>query len=190
MNGNTGAVIAVESASDADGHGTDVIVDLGGGQTPPVELALPPGVDARPLPGDAAALVDATSDGSKRAVAFFDPRTEPKAGDGEHRVYGRDSQGNTVCEIWCKSNGEIQITNFKAQAVTLHSVGPIVIKSDADDVRIDGGGQPFARVGDLISGTIKAKATAVGAPLIPAPEAPLGVPFAGRIISGRRGFTG
>jgi len=183
MNGNTGTVIATDSASDEDGHGVDVIVDIGGGQDIPVELANPPGVDARPLAGDFAALVDATSDGSKRAVAFFDPRTEPKAGNGEHRVYGRDAQGNTVCEIWCKSNGEIQITNFKPQALTISSQGTVIVKSDIGDVRLNEGGQPIATVGSIVLGSVSM--AAIAAAIASGPPYS-GIPIAAQVVSGAK----
>lgn len=187
MSGETGTVLRCESASDDDGQAVDVVVDMGGGQTNPAELALPPGDDSKPLPGDKAALADGPSAGSKRAVAFFDTVTESKSAPGEKRIYGRDADGNTVCEIWWKNSGEIKITNFRAQPIHVHGAGAVIIESDASDLRLNKGGRPMAAVGDFAVGSIKV-ADLAAAVLAPSPSGSF--PIAVQITSGIRGIKG
>lgn len=186
MSQQTAKVLRTEDASDVDGHATDVVVDPGGGNNITAELALPPGDDSKPLPGDFAALKSGSAEGSRQAVAFFDPATESKTADGEKRIYGRDAQGNTVCEIWLKNNGEIQVTNFRDQAITISSQGPIIL--DSDDIRLGSdASQSLARVGDYIVATLSVSAAAA-AILAPSPTG--SIKLAGQIVSGRRGAKG
>lgn len=67
----------------------------------------PPGVDARPLDGDACYIEDSQdTEGGKDVLGFIN---EPVSGKGEIRIVSRDSSGNAKASIYVKSDGSIEI---------------------------------------------------------------------------------
>src|SRR5688500_5147031 len=178
--GEYAEVLSTAKTTDSGAQVREVTADPGGGANVTAELGLPPGVDAQPLPGDTVALVAGPGEGRKIAVGFTDPKSPLQAGDGEHRLYVRDSEGEPVAEIWLKSSGAIVIEVKKegGAPITIKSEG--VVHLDSPDVRLSAGGQPVACVGDLVSGVVHALTTSPGNPVAPGPPVPGGgVPFAG-----------
>lgn len=107
-------VLSVERSTDDDGTPVTIVkVDLGGGDVITAELALAPGDDSPPLPGDVASTVDDGGTGTEFAAGFQDTKNAGAAQLGEKRFYGRDSNGKQVCEIWLKGEGTVRCSNGK-----------------------------------------------------------------------------
>jgi hypothetical protein len=107
--GRVAFVISFET-SDAEGeHVSAVKVDIGGGENLTPSHFSAPGVDARPLPGDYVATSSHPGDNEESAVGYADPDNAPVAGDGEVRLYARDSSGAPVAIVHCKADGSIEI---------------------------------------------------------------------------------
>jgi hypothetical protein len=105
-------ILSVERTTDDDGTPvTNVVVDLGGGATATHELALAPGDDSPPLPGDVAATVDDGGTGSEFVVGVQDTKNAGTAQPGEKRFYGRSTDGSQVCEFWLKGDGSVRCSN-------------------------------------------------------------------------------
>lgn len=123
MRGQIGIVESSERAEDEGAHVVEVQCDPGGGAAVTAEHYAPPGVDARPLPGDTVALQPSTGSGRMQAAGYADTRNEGKAEAGEHRVYARDANGEVVAEVWVKGNGDVAIRSIKAGGkVTINGV--------------------------------------------------------------------
>jgi hypothetical protein len=163
-------------------------VDPGGGALVTAQHYGAPGDDAAPLPGDFAALQPCAGTGRSQALGYCDPiAANRKAAGGERRIYGRNAQGQAVCEVWCKSDGSVVIDVIDGTApIEIRSMGTIVVNSP--DVRLGAGGRQVATVGDLVVGTVHALGAAPGTPIVPGPPVPGGgVQFAARIVSGVSG---
>jgi hypothetical protein len=109
--GRIGFVITFETSGEGDEQVSAVKVDIGGNEvlTPP--HFTPPGVDARPLPGDYVATSSHPGDNEESAIGYADPNNAPVAGDGEVRLYARDSSGATVAFIHCKADGTVTVND-------------------------------------------------------------------------------
>lgn len=70
-----------------------------------------PGDDSRPLIADSVAYIEGNNIGSKTAVGFVDTKNDPVSGDGERRLYSRDSVGAIVAIIFLKDDGTIEMNN-------------------------------------------------------------------------------
>lgn len=95
----------------------EVHVELGDADNPETvtaELLLEPGADALPLPGDEVLIEEMEGSGATKAQAFADPKNPGTAAEGEHRTYGRDANGDVVCEVWCKLDGTVAVKSIKA----------------------------------------------------------------------------
>lgn len=67
----------------------------------------PPGVDARPIDGDACYIEDSQdTEGGKDVLGFIN---DPVSGKGEIRIVSRDSGGNVKASIHVKADGSIEI---------------------------------------------------------------------------------
>jgi hypothetical protein len=104
-------VLDSERTTEDGAHVVDVKADLGGGDNVTLDHFAPPGVDALPLPGDAAAIGDGAGTGRAQATGYNDPKNAGRAKPGELRVYGRDPDGNIVNEVWLQGSGEVLIEN-------------------------------------------------------------------------------
>lgn len=146
------------------------------------------GDDSLPLPGDAAALEESSGTGTGQVAGYHDPKTPPKAGPGEKRIYARSAPGTASAEIWLQADGSVRIEVFTSATLFIKSPGTVII--DSPDVRVgdETASQRIARVGDVVSGTVRALSAAPGSPIVPVPPATPsptgGVPFTGKIISG------
>ena len=122
---------------------SDVKVDPGGGANITGEHFSDAGDDSHPLSTDYAAVILVRRSGGAAIVGYADPINDPVAGPGEKRIYGRDSSGAAVNEVWLKSDGSVMISNelggaeLKADGELLHGSGA-KITADGDVVTSDG----------------------------------------------------
>lgn len=184
-----GIVAAVERTTNDDGQQIiELQVDPEGSATVTAEYFDATGEDSPPLVGDSVALIEGPAEGTMQAIAWQDPKNPTKSADGEKRIYSRDPQGAPAVDIWLKGNGDVAITVIKAGAVVeIKTAG--VMKLSSPDVRVgDGAGQPIARVGDMVVGSVYGLSTAPSSPLAPnpAPVPGTGIPFSGQIVSGAK----
>lgn len=107
--GRIAFVISFETSDAGDEQVSAVKVDIGGGETLTPDHFAPPGVDARPLPGDYVATSSHPGDNEESAVGYADPSNAPVAADGEVRLYARNAGGTTVAYIHCKADGTVNI---------------------------------------------------------------------------------
>jgi hypothetical protein len=132
MGDGVATVLDSERTTEDGAHVVDVKADLGGGDNVTLDHFAPPGVDALPLPGDAAAVGDGAGTGNAHATGYNDPLNAGRALPGEHRIYARDSDGNVVAEVWVKGSAHIVIENAEG-TIELRADGTI----DLNGVTID-----------------------------------------------------
>lgn len=105
-------VVKATRTTDEGAHVVDVEADPGGGNNATLDHFTPPGIDALPLPGDAAAIGDGAGTGVEQTTGYNDPKNEGKARPGEIRVYARrEADGSVVCDVWLKGDGSIRGEN-------------------------------------------------------------------------------
>jgi len=104
-------VIRTERATEDDVPVVNIIAESTDDDPQTLELALPPGVDALPLPGDVVVTAPGGSTGTEQAVGFIDPKNEGKAAEGEHRAFGRNASGAIVNDWHLKGDGTIRGSN-------------------------------------------------------------------------------
>jgi hypothetical protein len=109
--GRIAFVVSFETNTDGGENIDDVKVDVGGGEVLLASHFTPPGVDARPLAGDYVATTSYPGGSEEAAVAYADADNEGAAGEGEVRLYSRDSTGAVVAAVHCKADGSIRIDN-------------------------------------------------------------------------------
>ena len=100
---------------------SDVKVDPGGSANITGEHFADPGDDSHPLDSDYVAAMPVRRSGGAVAVGYADPINAPKSGPGEKRIYGRDSAGVAVNEVWLKADSSVIISN---------ALGAIELKAD------------------------------------------------------------
>jgi hypothetical protein len=139
------AIVEDSERTTEDGaHVVNVKADTGG-TTASLDHFAPPGVDALPLPGDAAALSDGAGTGRAQTTGYNDPLNPGRAKPGEVRVYGREPGGGIVNEAWFQGDGTIIVENAE---------GTIKLEPDGT---IDLNGFRIAPNGDVTApGTITA----------------------------------
>ena len=118
---------------------SDVKVDPGGGANITGEHFSDAGDDSHPLSTDYAAAIPVRRSGGAAVVGYADPINDPVAGPGEKRIYGRDSSGAAVNEVWLKSDGSVMISN---------ALGSIELKADGS---VDINGATITILGDVIT---------------------------------------
>jgi hypothetical protein len=70
--------------------------------------------------------VDVPRTGSEAAVGYVDPLNEPKALEGDKRIYARDKgTGAVVVEVWLQNDGTGTMSNDNGSAVLLPDGGTI-----------------------------------------------------------------
>ena len=143
-------------------------IDSGGGNIITAENYLPSGDDSKPLKSDYPLAVTTLKSGAAAVVGFTDLKNEPKAAQGEKRLYSRDpNTGITIAEFWLKGDGSIRGSNslgffeldvggnFKTNGVTINPSGNI----DAPSITING--IPF---GTHVHGGVTVGAGTTGVP--------------------------
>ncbi len=138
-----GLIAQVKSFARAVRNGTrssDVKVDPGGGANITGSHFADAGDDSYPLGTDYAALLTTQRNGGYAPVGYADPVNEPKAAEGEKRIYGRDpSTGLAVNEVWLKADGSVIISN---------ALGAIELKADGS---VDINGATITPTGGVIT---------------------------------------
>jgi len=104
-----GRVARVEKTEVIDGVRV-LTVDAGSGASKQVDLYLPPGVDAMPLPDDLVILINAIGNDGPVTVAVLDEITPDDEG-GWHRLYSRNSDGAAIAWVRLKSDGSLELAN-------------------------------------------------------------------------------
>lgn len=154
------------------GTDEDVRVTTGGGANRTAEHTSPAGVDAPPLPGDEAIVVEAGGKGRLQAVGYRDPANTREASPGEHRIYARNSAGEVVASGWLKGDGSIVFENA-ALTITGSPDGTVSVAGVTVLLGVSPGA-PMARRGDLVATvTPKLICAAPGSPCIPVPPTAL-----------------
>jgi hypothetical protein len=112
MSDGVAIVLKSERTTEDGAHVVDVEADLGGEDIATLDHFTPPGVDALPLPGDAAALSSGAGTGREQTTGYNDTKSAGKALPGEIRVYARrEADGSVVCDVWLKGDGSIRGEN-------------------------------------------------------------------------------
>lgn len=96
----------------------------------------PPGIDARPLPGDLIAADPSTRHGERVYPGIIDHRNEGKAEEGEIRTYARDASGAVVCEVFCHGDGSIEVTLSPGRKYTIGGASRKAVARDGDTVTL------------------------------------------------------
>jgi hypothetical protein len=119
-----------------------------------------------------------------------DPTKDPLMRVEDGRTYHIVAKEGATISLVVEGSGAINIAAKGQAAINLTGEGVVTVNSP--DVRLgDSPGQPIARVGDLVVGSVRALCAAPGSPILPVPPAiPTatgGVTFTGKIVSGKVG---
>lgn len=139
MGGLIAKLLSFTRVSRNDAKISDVKLDPGGEANITAQHFADSGDDSHPLPTDF--VHGAKVRGSWRWVAagYVDPLNEPKAQAGEKRIYGRDSSGTAVNEVWLKNDGSILISNDNGSCL-LDSAGTIKSENTNGSILLDSSG--------------------------------------------------
>ena len=99
-----------------------------------------PGDDGHPLAGDYLIMLTNGREGGVSAVGYIDPLNAGKAAPGEKRMYGRSAAGAPVCEVWCKADGSVVLSNDNGN-VTLAPDGSTIATSPGGSFALEASGQ-------------------------------------------------
>ena len=93
-------------------HVSDVKIDNGGNHNVTAEHFSSAGDDSFPLKTDYVLSSHTKKSGGQAAHGYLDPLNEPKATEGEKRIYARDKDtGLVVVESWLKNDGSAKTFN-------------------------------------------------------------------------------
>ena len=110
--GRIAIVLSWSLNANSDNQPPEAKGDSGGGVVFSADHFQDSGFDSQPLPGDFFACVPGVGSGDEIVSGYHDTNSSNrKAGAGEARTYARDADGETVCEVWCKADGTIEITS-------------------------------------------------------------------------------
>ena len=121
---------------------SDVKIDPGGNPNITAEHFAPAGDDAYPLPTDYVITVQIPRGGGEVVVGYLDPLNTPAAQPGDKRIYGRDSVGAPIVELWLKNDGTAILSNDNG-SLTLQPSGQFLING----ARITTGGNVITAAG-------------------------------------------
>lgn len=119
-------------------------IDPGGGPNITAEHFASPGDDSFPLSTDYVVTTEIEGTGNEAAIGYIDPLNDPVALKGDKRIYGRDSAGAAVNQVWLKSDGSIAFSNanglmllqangdFLINGVTIDATGKVTIPTSLD----------------------------------------------------------
>lgn len=102
---------------------TDVKCDPGGKPLGTYEHFSAPGDDSFPLVDDYVAAISTPHTGRMSAVGYLDPTNTPKATEGDKRIYARDVDGVSICEVWLKRDGSINLVTPTSSIVLTQQDG-------------------------------------------------------------------
>jgi len=120
--------------------GSDVKIDRGGEDIRTVEHFSDSGDDSFPLPGDYVQTLNQTGTGRDSAIGYIDLKNQKKATGGEKRIYARDAEGETICEVWLKSTGEVTAFNENG-SFTLRPNGEYSVKNGGGSIVLQPNGE-------------------------------------------------
>ena len=101
---------------------SDVKIDTGGGVNTTAEEFAPAGDDSFPLKTDYILASATQRSGGKAVHGFIDPINEPKAQEGDKRIYARNAaDGTVIVDVWLKNDGT---------AITANENGSIELSPD------------------------------------------------------------
>jgi hypothetical protein len=146
---------------------TDVKVNHGSSSNVTGEHFSDSGDDSHPLVDDYVALNTASGAGREIITGYLDPVNTPKSRPGEKRIYGRDTNGTSVNEVWLQNDGSIIIKNDIA-TVTIAPTGAIAGVNDSGTFELQVGGT-FVVNGMVTidtSGNINTPGTITGANIV------------------------
>ena len=98
------AIGHVKNVNVVDGQ-YEITVDTGSGPAVTATLMFPPGIDAKPLNGDA---VRFSRNGQEITITGLFTE-DVQSGDGEAILFSRSSDGSAVASVWMKNTGAIEI---------------------------------------------------------------------------------
>lgn len=140
--GLIGKLLSFARANRNSTHVSDAQIDSGGGSNLTAEHFAPPGDDSFPLKGDYAVGQSVQQTGRVATVGYIDSVNEPKASEGEKRIYARDAvSGAVIVEVWLKNDGSVSGANsngsfeleaggdFVVNGVTISAGGVVTIPS-------------------------------------------------------------
>lgn len=125
--GRIGVVLSFTRVSNP--FGSEVKVDIGGGDIVTADVFLPPGCDDHPLPGDYALLVPGPGTGSYYAIGFSDPTLQLDAAAGESVRYSRSAPGVIGTALRLRANGTAAI-ELASGTIELSAAGGITAPAD------------------------------------------------------------
>ncbi len=106
------------------------------------------GSDSHPLPTDYVATTTIRGSGREAATGYADPLNEGKSEPGEARIYGRDSDGAPVNEVWLKGDGTVTAANDNGHIELKPDGGSeLVGPLNTFEIRVDGGIKGFNAAG-------------------------------------------
>jgi len=136
----------VRALTNNDAKISNVKIDSGGGPNVTAEHFAPAGDDSFPLTTDYAIASNTQGTGKHAVLGYVDPINEPKATQGDKRIYARaveDSEGVTagdaVSEVWLKSDGSVLVSNANGSALLRPDGGSIITTPESTfDAAADG----------------------------------------------------
>lgn len=110
----------------------EITVDTGSGPAVTATLMFPPGIDAKPIKGDA---VRFSRNGQEIAITGLFTE-DVQAGDGEAILFSRSSDGAAVASVWMKSTGAIEILPDAGQVAGVGNASDFVAMSSKTDAKV------------------------------------------------------
>ena len=129
--GRIGKILSFIRTVTNNANSSNVKINTGGGYNLTCEHYADAGDDSFPLQSDYVATIVIPRSGSHSAIGYLDPKNERKANVGDKRIYARDSNGDTIAEVWLKNDGTI---------ITSNSNGNIELKPDGTITNTNAGG--------------------------------------------------
>lgn len=111
---------------------TDVKADKGGKDNVTGVHYSAPGDDSFPCDADYALFVEREGTGREDVAGWLDPVNTPKAEKGDKRIYARDASGVTICEIWLKSSGDVEVLSTGGSIKADNGSGSFELKASGD----------------------------------------------------------
>lgn len=123
LTGLIGRVLSFTRVTRNGAKVSDVKFNPGGDPNRTSEHFAPAGDDSHPLGTDYVYTAPAPQHGKQVALGYVDPSNEPKAQEGEKRIYARDSgTGVAIVEVWLKNDGTALVTNDNG-SIAVHPDG-------------------------------------------------------------------
>jgi hypothetical protein len=126
------AIGHIKTVSVVDGQ-YEITVDTGSGPAVTATLMFPPGIDAKPLAGDA---VRFSRNGQEIAITGLFTE-DVQADDGEAILFSRSGDGSIVASVWMKKDGSIEILPDSGQVAGVGDASDFVAMAAKTDAKVD-----------------------------------------------------